>query len=109
MHVVSRLKLLKLLVVHFELSFEGCELLLSTHGVVAPVINDLKVRAFDRLGVRLEFNFADVWEIGMCIPIVVVVHGLNHLFEFLDALLEVTELINAELFDHPLLQSVFLN
>ena len=45
----------------------------------------------------------------MIFPGIVVIHRHNHFLEVLDALLEVAELLNAQLFDDALLQCMFLD
>ena len=63
----------------------------------------------DLLDVALELDFVYVRELGVLFPRVEVAHLRDQLLQFLDGLLEVAELLDAEPLDDSLLKRVLLD
>lgn len=82
---------------------------MSIQSVIAPVLNRLKVRTFEHLGVGIVLNLADIRELRVVIPVFVVVHGADHVLQVFDATLEVTKFLNAQFLDDPLIECVLLD
>jgi len=109
MNIIATLELCELRIVHLELLLHSPKLLLSRHVFVAPVIHLLQVAGFHTLGIADVLGLAYIRKVLVVIPVVVIVHALDHLLQVLDALLKVAELLDTQLFDDTLLKGVFLD
>lgn len=95
MDISSRLEFVELRVVHLQLLLHRLQLLLPVQGLVSPVRHRLQVGILKCLRIFHEFGLADVREAVVVVPVLVVVHRVNHFFEVFDALLQVAELLDA--------------
>ena len=92
-----------------ELLLHGSQLLLPRQVYVSPAVHFLQVSLFDCLGVVLIFDLIDIREVLIKVPRIEIIHLCYELFQELDAPLELSELLDAELLDDSLLEGVLLD
>ena len=92
-----------------KLLLHGSQLLLPSQVYVSPAVHFLQVSLFDRLSIVLIFDLIDIRKVLIKIPRVKIIHLRYKLFQELDAPLELSELLDAELFDDSLFEGILLD